>query len=107
MFVARVDGRSMEPEIPDRSYVLFRPPTAGSRQGKRLLVRHSGIEESETGGAFTVKVYSSEKRFLEDGTFRHVEIVLKPLNPEFQPIVLTASDERNIRVVGEVVEVLK
>ena len=107
MFVAQVKGRSMEPEIADGSYVLFRPVPAGSRQGRRLLIRHRGIEDAETGGQFTVKVYSSEKTFEDDGTLRHVSITLKPVNPEYQPIVLTAEDEGDVRAIGEVVEVLR
>lgn len=32
--------------------------------------------------------------------------MLKPLNPEFKPIVLTVDDEGTVDVVAEVVEVL-
>src|SRR5205085_9216079 len=35
MFVARVQGDSMEPDIPSGSYCLFRAPRGGSRQGRR------------------------------------------------------------------------
>ena len=60
MFVARVQGESMEPLIPSDSYCLFRPPPAGSRQGRRLLVAHDSIADPDTGGEFTVKVFASE-----------------------------------------------
>ena len=89
MFVAKVQGRSMEPEIPDGAYCLFRPPRAGSRQGRRLLVWHSGIDDPMTSGHYTLKVYTSEKASDEDGSWHHTKVVLKPLNPEFEPIVLT------------------
>lgn len=107
MFVARVEGHSMEPEIKNGSYVLFRPPTAGSRQGRRVLVRAAGIEDSETGGQFTLKIYTSEKSADGDEGFRHVRITLKPANPDYPPIVLTPEDEGDVRVIGEVVEVLQ
>ena len=50
MFVARVDGKSMEPLIPEGSYCLFRPPSTGSREGKNLLVWHSGVDDPLMGG---------------------------------------------------------
>lgn len=106
MFVARVHGASMEPEIPDGAYCLFRPPRAGSREGRRLLVWHSGIDDPMTSGHFTLKVYTSEKASDADGIWRHTKIVLKPLNPAFDPIVLTANDEGEVRVIAEVVRVL-
>ena len=61
MFVARVQGKSMEPEIPDGSYCLFRPPQPGSRQGRRVLVWHSGISDPLTGGHYTLKVYRARR----------------------------------------------
>jgi len=60
VFVARVQGKSMEPEIPDGAYCLFRPPRSGSGQG------------------------------------RHVRVTLKPLNPDFEEITLTPSDEDDV-----------
>jgi hypothetical protein len=106
MFVAQVQGRSMEPEIPDRSYCLFRPPRAGSRQAKRLLVWHSGIDDPMTSGHYTLKVYSSEKEAAPDGSWQHTRIVLRPLNPAFEPIVLTPKDEGDVRVIAELVGVV-
>ena len=88
MFVARIVGRSMEPVIPDGAYALFRAPVAGTRQGKTVLVElHDGID-AETGGRYTVKRYESEKTGNAD-SWRHAKILLKPANPEFEPIVLT------------------
>ena len=106
MFVARVMGDSMEPEIPNGAYCLFRQPRAGSRQGRRLLVWHSGVSDSHTGGQYTLKVYSSKKAGDPEGDWRHVEVTLSPLNSNYQPIVLTPKDEGEVRVVAEFVEVL-
>ena len=39
MFVARVDGKSMEPRIADGSYCLFAGPVTGSRLGRIVLAR--------------------------------------------------------------------
>jgi phage repressor protein C with HTH and peptisase S24 domain len=106
MFVARVQGDSMEPEIPSGSYCLFRQPPGGSRQGRKLLVWHSGISDPKTGGQYTLKVYTSEKAATPDGEWRHTRIALKPLNPAYEPIVLTPADEGEVRVIGEFVEVV-
>ncbi len=105
MFVAKVYGDSMEPEIPNGSYCLFRSPRGGSRQGKRLLVWHSGISDPSTGGQYTLKVYTSEKAADDEG-WRHTKIVLKPLNSVHQSIVLTPESEDQVRVIAEFVGVL-
>ncbi len=105
MFVARVVGRSMEPVIPDGAYALFRAPVAGTRQGKTVLVElHDGID-AETGGRYTVKRYESEKTENAD-SWRHTKIILRPANPEFEPIVLTDVEEDAVRVVAELVDVV-
>lgn len=67
IFVARVQGRSIEPDILDGSYCLFQT-RGGSCQGRRLLVRRSGISDPAIGG-------------------RDTRIVLKPLNLDFLPPV--------------------
>ena len=106
MFVAQVVGKSMEPRIPDGSYCLFAKYEGGSRQGKTLLVRLRDAIDSETGERFSVKNYHSEKSSSDDGVWRHVRIVLKPLNPEFAPIELTTDDEAAVDTVAEFLEVV-
>jgi hypothetical protein len=46
------------------------------------------------------------KRLWEDGTWRHVRVLLKPVNRDFQPIELTCEDEGSVDVVAEMLEVL-
>jgi ATP-dependent helicase YprA (DUF1998 family)/SOS-response transcriptional repressor LexA len=106
MFVAQVVGKSMEPRIPDGAYCLFASPVAGSRQGRTVLVQLRDTADRETGERYTVKRYESEKATSEDGTWRHVRITLRPINSEFEPIVLTTEDEDSVRVIAEVVDVL-
>ncbi|MBL4845070.1 MAG: S24 family peptidase [Planctomycetes bacterium] len=105
MFVAQVQGDSMAPEVPDLAYCLFRVPRAGSRQGRRLLVWHAGRDDPHTGGCYTLKVYTSEKASREDG-WEHTRIVLSPLNPAYDPIVLTPEAEGEVGVIAELVQVL-
>ena len=109
MFVAQVVGKSMEPAIPDGAFCLFRAPVEGTRQGKIVLVQMRDDTDPESGQRYTVKRYMSEK--VADGdSWRHSRISLSPINPDFQPIVLTGmdsgADDGQFQVVAEVVEVL-
>jgi phage repressor protein C with HTH and peptisase S24 domain len=105
MFVAQVVGKSMEPTIADGSYCLFRAPVIGTRQGKIVLVQLRNAIDPDNGERYTVKRYQSEK--VTDGdSWRHARITLKSINPDFQPIELTGSEEGELQVVAELVEVL-
>jgi hypothetical protein len=95
----------MEPVIPDGAYCLFRAPVEGTRQGKTVLVQLRDATDPETGQRYTVKRYESEKATQGDA-WHHTKITLKPLNPDYEPIVLTAAAEVQVKVVAELVEVL-
>jgi SOS-response transcriptional repressor LexA len=102
LFIARIEGRSMEPKIPDGSLCVFRQGVTGSRQDRLVLVEQLG------GGAndrYTVKRYASDKAEREDGTWSHERILLTPLNPEFEAWTLDPEEER-FRIVAEFVRVL-
>lgn len=107
MFVAQVTGKSMEPAILDGSYCLFRAPVEGSRIGRTVLVQLRDSRDPESGEGYTVKRYGSTKAESDDGTWRHKRIVLTPINPEFEPIELTADSEGDVAVVAELLEVLR
>jgi SOS-response transcriptional repressor LexA len=106
MFVAQVRGRSMEPRIPDGAWCLFATPVEGSRDGRILLVEHRAIDDPDNGGSYTVKRYRSQKRAVEGELWEHEEIVLEPLNSEYEPIVLRDVEDGDFRVIAELVEVL-
>ena len=106
MFVARVVGRSMEPAIPNGAYCLFVAPFTGTRQGKIVLVQLRDATDPETGERYTVKRYESAKK-QEGASWRHTTLTLKPLNPDFQPIVITGAEEGQVQVIAEFVEVLE
>jgi phage repressor protein C with HTH and peptisase S24 domain len=101
MFAAKVIGRSMEPLIPDGSLCLFKPHGGGSRNGQKLLIEKIG--SFDTTSQFTIKVYRSEKRVHEDGSWEHERIRMIPLNPEFEEWNLTPDE---FKVIGEFVAVL-
>ncbi len=106
MFVARVSGKSMEPRIPDGSWCLFRAHPEGSRRGKIVLAQHHGPADPETGGQYTVKLYDSEKHYADD-TWGHKTITLRPINKDFQSLVLTPDgDDDPVQVIAEFLEVI-
>jgi SOS-response transcriptional repressor LexA len=102
LFVARIEGRSMEPKIPNGSLCVFRQGVTGSRQGRLVLVEQLG---GGTNDRYTVKRYASEKAQREDGTWSHERITLIPLNPEFESWTLDPEEEK-FRIVAEFVRVL-
>jgi uncharacterized protein len=108
LFVIQVDGESMNHRIPSGSWCLFKEIAAGSRQGKVVLVRHREISDTDTGGHYTVKIYDSQKQMLEDGTWQHTSIILRPdtMANGYEPIVLDESQSEELQVIGEFVAVL-
>jgi uncharacterized protein len=107
MFVARIVGNSMEPMIHDGNYCVFRAGVHGTRNNKIVLVQHSSIKDPDTGGSYAVKKYTSKKRYAEDGTWQHEEIVLEPLNKSYEPILIVNPDEGEFNVIAEFLKVLQ
>ncbi len=105
MFVAQVVGMSMAPTIPDGAWCLFRAPVEGTRQGKTVLVQLRDAIDPKTGQRYTVKRYRSEKATTGD-TWQHEKIILEPLNPDFEPTILTGAEEDELQVIAQLVEVL-
>ena len=106
MFVVQACGRSMEPLIHDGDLCVMRKYSGGSRQGKIVLAQHQESYDPDTGGAYSIKRYSSEKVTTDDGSWRHEKITLTPLNPEYSSIVLEENDGDECKVVAEFVRVL-
>jgi SOS-response transcriptional repressor LexA len=94
----------MEPAIPDGAYCLFAAPVEGMRHGKTVLVQLRDATDPESGERYTVKRYESDKEKHGD-SWRHTRVTLKPMNPDFEPIVL-AGDEGELQVVAALVAVL-
>lgn len=109
LFVAQVIGESMNRRIPNGSWCLFRANPGGTRQGKVVIAEHRGIEDPETGGRYTIKVYSSEKVVSQDGTWRHERITLRPdsSHPGYEPIVIERNAEFDgFEIIAEMLTVL-
>lgn len=106
MYVVQASGHSMEPRIKDGDFCVFNRNVAGSRQGKIVLVQHTNYYDPDYAGAYSIKLYSSTKSYDLFGNWQHEKIELKPLNKDFNPIILTLEDADEFRVIGEFVGVL-
>ena len=84
-FVCKVVGESMNKQIPNGSFCLFKQDSGGTREGKIVLV----------------KSYYSEKVLTND-SWSHKSIVLKPLSnsSSFDEIVLTDEEISELKIVG-------
>ena len=71
-----------------------------------MLAQYRGPADPDTGGAFTVKRYSSEKGG-DDTGWRHTKATLSPSNQDYAPIVLSESDAESVQIVAEFVTVLR
>ena len=107
-FVCKVLGESMNKEIPNGSYCLFKRDEGGSREGKIVLVEGINFLDQEFGSRYTVKKYESKKTIKQD-EWHHETIVLKPMsdNPAYQDIYLSEDDINSFKVVGVFVKVLE
>lgn len=103
MFVAQVVGESMNRRIPSGSWCLFRSNPAGTRNGKVVVAQHRAISDPDSGGSYTIKLYSSKKITGENGDWQHSEIRLSPDSdqPGFEPIVIRDNDSDSLKIVAE------
>lgn len=107
-FVAKVTGESMNKRIPNGSWCLFKLNPVGTRNGKVVLAQHRSIEDPDTGGQYTVKLYRSDK--VEDiaDDWRHIKITLSPCSTDtsYQPIILGPENAEEVRIIAELIAVL-
>ena len=52
------------------------------------------------------RAFNPEKTSDEGGAWRHVKVTLRPVNSDFEPIVIAAEGDADVAVVAELVEVL-
>lgn len=108
MFIAQVMGQSMNRRIPHGAWCLFRANPGGTRNGKVVVVQHHAIDDPETGGSFTIKVYGSTKTSSDDGSLANRRVVLSPDSDQsgFDPIIIEPDQAEDLRVVAEFLKVL-
>ncbi len=103
LFVVRVHGHSMEPDIPDGALCVFRSYYGGSRKNGVYIVQR--IATMDEGGEFTLKRYSSSKKAVGD-SWKHGDIHMHPDNPEFPDWKLSQEEDRYI-TIAEFLNVLE
>lgn len=101
LFACKVVGESMNKIIPNDSICLFRKYSGGSRDGKIVLVQHYNIQDADFGSGYTLKEYRSKKN-VDNETWSHTSIVLKPLshNLEYSDIELSQDELVDLQVIG-------
>ncbi len=101
LFVCQVVGESMNKIIPNGAYCIFKKYSAGSRNGKIVLVEHSNFLDSDFGANYTVKEYQSSKYEDENG-WQHHKITLKPksTNDDYKELTLEDDDLSSFKVIG-------
>ena len=64
---------------------------------------HREIQDGDLGGHFTLKRYHSAKAQNPDGTWEHTRIVLSPDTTAdgYEPIVIEASGDEEVRMIAE------
>jgi DUF2075 family protein len=101
LFACKVVGESMNKIIPNGSICMFRKYSGGSRDGKIVLVEHTRIQDPDFGSGYTIKEYRSKKS-IENDTWAHDSIILKPLsyNLDYKEIVIEDDELINLKVIG-------
>ncbi len=102
MFIARIQGHSMEPRIPDGSLCVFRRGVVGSRNGRLVLVRNSELADDNQ---YTVKRYRSERAKPEEGRLQS-RIRLESLNPAYPSWDLDEHEDK-YQIIAEFIRVLE
>jgi ATP-dependent helicase YprA (DUF1998 family) len=109
LFVAQVVGESMNRRIPNGAWCVWKSNPTGTRQNAVVIAELPEIDDAGLVGRYTVKVYASEKVADDEGGWRHSRVILKPdsNDPSFKPIVLEDLNDGDLRIVAELVEVLR
>ncbi|KJS06083.1 MAG: hypothetical protein VR77_06610 [Flavobacteriales bacterium BRH_c54] len=106
-FICQIIGESMNKEIKNGAWCLFKKDTGGTREGKIVLVQHYNIQDSSFGAGYTVKKYHSKKNMTNESWY-HESIILKPssFDSKFKDIVLEGDEINSLKVIGEFVTTL-
>lgn len=107
MYIVQAVGNSMEPTIYNGDFCVFRANPAGSRQSKIVLTQHHNFYDSDYKGSYSIKTYTSKKKYDNENNWMHEEIILEPKNPDYSPIIIKEEDSNDFRIVGEFIGIIK
>jgi hypothetical protein len=73
-----------------------------------VVAQHRSISDPESGGSFTVKVYSSEKQGTPDGGWKNLRVELSPdsWDSGFTPLVFGPDSAEEVSIIAEFLGVL-
>jgi HTH-type transcriptional regulator/antitoxin HipB len=100
-FVAQISGASMAPRVPDGSVCLF-GPARSPIEGRIALVEHHGFASADFGGPYALKKVTKLTRTRDGRT----HVVLRSLNPSYPSIELHTTEDGELRVLAELLDVL-
>lgn len=107
-FVARIPPYLLAPDAAS-SYGVFRlwPEQAdGERQGRTLLVAHSGLFDPYTERGWSIGVYESSQEVGPEGAWRKVKVTLRGADSEGTAASFSAEADSDVRVLAELVGVV-
>jgi DUF2075 family protein len=105
LFVAQVVGESMNRRVANGAWCLFQSNPAGTRNGKIVVAEHRSIHDPDTGGSYTVKLYQSTKEHGKDGSWRHLEIRLRPDSDDtgYKELIFGPDAAGSVRIIAELI----
>ncbi|MBQ7190739.1 MAG: S24 family peptidase [Kiritimatiellae bacterium] len=106
MFIVRASGHSMEPKIHDGDLYVMRRYEGGTRSGEIILAQHREVHDPDSGGAYSIKRYSSDKVMDGNGQWHHERITLSPINHGYSPIVIDGNENGEFTVLAVLKTVL-
>ncbi len=108
LFVAQVVGESMNKRIPNGAWCVWRLNPGCDGDGTEIvLAQHKDILDSESGGQFTVKFFKIDQVSSDDGGPSRITLSPNSHDDSFKPIVLEGVDDSELRIIAELVEVLR
>ena len=70
------------------------------------MAQHRDYYDDDYAGAYSIKEYSSEKSYSDDGSLQHESITLHPFNHAYEPIHINAEDAEGFHIIGTFVDVV-
>jgi hypothetical protein len=101
MFIAQVEGPSMEPDIPSGAWCLFQRPWLRPKSGEIGVFQLHEATDPDTGAHVTVKKYAPTLTRDPEGN-KLLGGTLEPSHPDFKPIRITPG----VRPYAKLLEVL-
>lgn len=76
-------------------------------KGKIVLTQHINFYDGDNVGNYSIKTYTSLKKYSETGEWEHEKIVLEPKNKDYKSISIDNVDCNEFKVIGEFIGIIK